>query len=342
MSFTLINSITFQTYSISCYRLKKGLTSSELNFNFDKQSSSYFPERCKHLTLIKITALLQYLIFFLPLRRSANSTDTVINTSSTQLNNGKEYSLEKKEKQIEDGEEKSSEEERAEEESGSINIKIHEAAEFKPTEASALNSCVDETEVSCDPYGTNVQRSFERSISEGDSYHCVWRPRKQPRLPDLVVNAKELQERRRKSLHESRTKPLLKRSASRMSLMVRQQHLIDRVQATQAVLKESTDEILGSPVAEKPTISFREASKRIISDRKRHNQNRNRLSDIVTQYLAKYESEREAHIPLDHQTPTSPGNSAGYSKRELCKTRSTQGIVGAIPIEEWHKLTGDN
>ena len=270
--------------------------------------------------------------------RSAHSTGTAINTSSKRLSKSKEYSLEVIEEQIEDGEDNSSEEEREVEEKGASNTMTHEAAKFEPTEASALNSRVDETEISCDPSSadsTNFQTSFER-ISEGDSYHCVWRPRKQPCLPDLVG---ELQERRRKFSLENRTIPLTERSACRMYLKLRQQNLMNRVQATQAVLKESTDEILGTPIAKKPPISFKEASRRIISDQKRHNLNRNTLSDIVTQYVAKVASEREAHIPLDPQTPTSPGNSAEYLKQKFSKT---QDITGAIPIDEWHKLKGDN
>ena len=183
--------------------------------------------------------------------------------------------------------------------------------------------------------------------SEADSYHQVWRPRKQPHLPDLAMSIKDSQQQQTEKC--IRTKPPLEPSASKISLMLRQQQLLDRVQATQAILKETTDEIWKSPIAKKPKVSFREASKFIISEQKKQrelNKDHISLSDVVTQYLAKMRIERgatHAGSSPSPQVPMSPGYLAWCSgKTGLHKRHSTQSVQGAIPLDEWHKLVGES
>ena len=195
----------------------------------------------------------------------------------------------------------------------------------------------DDAEISDDDGNAHAKFTRERVTfnCKGDTYHHVWRPKKQPNLPKL---------RERKSIHNCTANPLLDRSTSRISLFVRQQHLLDRVQATQAVLKETTDDILESPGIKKPSISFREVRGRIITDQTKHNKSRNRLSDIVTQYLVKMETEKTANgsSSMDPQPPTSPGYLLQHSKKGLHKRQSTQGALGAIRVEEWRKLMEEN
>ena len=201
--------------------------------------------------------------------------------------------------------------------------------------SAATEALSDDAEISDDEGSARAYKFSRERVTfncNGDTYHHVWRPKKQPHLPNL---------RQRKSVYNYTTNPLLDRSTSRMSLFVRQQLLLDRVQATQAVLKETSDDILESPGTEEPSISFREASSRIIANRRKRNKNQNRLSDIVTQYLVKMETEKAANdsSPVDLQPPTSPGFPLQHSKRRLYKTQSTQ---GAIRVEDWRKLMEEN
>ena len=232
-----------------------------------------------------------------------------------------------------------------ENQSGSEHVIPPQAPNLQGTTAAGNNSLIQHIESFNDTNSAIENRlniSMESIISE-DDYHHVWRPKKEPHLPDLVISTKELQERQRKSMAECSTRPLLERSVSRMSLHFRQQQLMDRVQATQAVLKESPDEILGSSdsTTKKSGISFKEASRRIISSRRKQN---NRLSDVVTQYLTKVERERGAYaaLPRDPRTPTSSaGFPALHAKRELYKRCSTHGVLGAIRLDEWQRLQSD-
>lgn len=159
----------------------------------------------------------------------------------------------------------------------------------------------------------------------------VWRPKRKPHLPDLVKSSKE--SRQKKSVPAV---PPLDRSTSSIALLVRQQQLLDRVQATQAVLKESSDEIL-SPIHKKPHMSFKEASQRIISDQKRQSRGHSSLSDIVTQYQEKVKKERESSQAP--QTPKSPRFPLLRFKPGLTKQSS---ILGAIPIDKWHEMMEEN
>lgn len=159
--------------------------------------------------------------------------------------------------------------------------------------------------------------------------HKVWRPKRKPHLPDLVKSSKE--SRQRKPV------PPLDRSTSSIALLVRQQQLLDRVQATQAVLKESNDEILSpSPSRKKPHMSFKEASRHIISVQRRQSGGHPSLSDIVTQYQEKMKKERESsQAPRTPKSPIFSPFSPLRFKPGLTKQSS---ILGAIPIDKWHEM----
>ena len=119
---------------------------------------------------------------------------------------------------------------------------------------------------------------------------------------------------------------------------MRQQHLLDRVQAAQAVLKESTDEIIGSPLAKKPNISFIEASRRIISIQRKQAKGHSNFSDIVTQYMARENSERIRTRSLSSSAQVYTYPAEDDSQRRPYNRRSTHGLLGAIPIDEWQKM----
>ena len=156
----------------------------------------------------------------------------------------------------------------------------------------------------------------------------VWRPKRKPHLPDLVKNSKESHQRK-----PVPAVPPLDRSTSSIALLVRQQQLLDRVQATQAVLKESDEILSPSPSRKKPHMSFKEASQCIISVQKRQSGGHPSLSDIVTQYQEKMKKERESSQAP--RIPKSPMFSPFRFKPGLTKQSS---ILGAIPIDKWHEM----
>ena len=219
--------------------------------------------------------------------------------------------------------------------SGSGNATAPEALNI-----AAVKTLQDSIEHSSDSYGVSeVKKKVSlKEDSEGGSYHCVWKPKKQPHLSNLEMSIKDLQKQQsEKSIH---TKPPLEPSESKISLMLRQQQLLDRVQATQAILKETTDEILKSPGKKKHHISFREASKLIISEQKKEKEPQGShisLSDVVTQYLTKMRTERGTYAASSPgpQTPISPLYPA-YKRHNI------QSVKGAIPLDEWHKLVGES
>ena len=180
----------------------------------------------------------------------------------------------------------------------------------------------------------NVTTSLKEDLT--CKKYKVWRPKRKPHLPDLVKSSKESQERQQKKSVPA--VPPLDHSVSSISLLVRQQQLLDRVQATQAVLQESSDEILSpSPITKKPRMSFKEASQLVISDQRRKSRQQSSLSDIVTQYQEKIRRERKSsQVP---QTPISARFPPWHSKPGLTKQSS---ILGAIPIDKWHELMAEN
>lgn len=191
--------------------------------------------------------------------------------------------------------------------------------------------------------GGAYQKQPSGNSREEDNHHQVWRPKKQPRLADLVG---KLQERKKQ---DSGANPSpLSPSTPTTSLRSRQQMLQDRIQVTQAVL---TDEILNEERVKKPRMSFREASKRItmnLQKQQREREGCKTLSDVVSLYLAKMRAEGNAAsldkgttkgVPRTYQTH--------HGKAKLHKRRSTQGTfntgtLGAIPLDKWHKLVWDS
>ena len=198
----------------------------------------------------------------------------------------------------------------------------------------AANRTIKETEKSSSTCG-----------DEDNSYHQVWRPKKQPRLADLVTSLGNLQEKQKVNRRALALHPPVCNTLSNTSLRSRQQMLQDRIQVTQAVL---TDEILSEERTTKPRMSFKEASKRItmnIQKQKQEKKGKMNLSDIVTLYMAKRKAEETS------KSASSSGVSKAYQthhgKSRLHKRHNTRGIfdsskLGAIPVDKWQKLIGDS
>ena len=198
------------------------------------------------------------------------------------------------------------------------------------------------------------QKKSATSSCEGDNYHQVWRPKKQPRLAELVASLGNLRVQERQKQTHGLLHPPVSPTTSNASLRSRQQMLQDRIQVTQAVL---TEEILSEERAKKPRISFKDASKRIALNLQKQQREKNgckSLSDVVSLYLAKKKAEEaskvtspaDGHGPLGRNTvPRSYQTHHGKSK--LRRRRSTRGgfdtgTLGAIPLEKWHKLVWES
>ena len=266
---------------------------------------------------------------------SLNIADEAKVPLATALEDDTEDSLEEKETGKEIGEVKEGRQ-KLESEKGGLEPIPEEAL---ATEAVSLQDTIAVTgDISCDTseekkVNVTTCASLKKVICEK---YKVWRPKKRPHLPDLVKSSKESHERQ-----QSKPASPLDQSAS-ISLLLRQQQLLDRVEATQAVLTESTDEILGSPgpTTKKSHMSFKDASRRVISDQRRQSRGYSRLSDIVTQYQEKLRREKESpQLPQTPKTPLSARFPPWHSTRGLYKQPS---IIGAIPIDEWYELVAEN
>lgn len=192
--------------------------------------------------------------------------------------------------------------------------------------------------------GGAYQKESSGKNHEEDNHHQVWRPKKQPRLADLVG---KLQERKKQ---DGETKSsLLSPTTPTTSLRSRQQMLQDRIQVTRAVL---TDEILSEERVKKPRMSFREASKRItmnLQKQQREKEGCKNLSDVVSLYLAKMRTEGNAALPDKGTTKSGVPRTyqTHHGKARLHKRCSTRGAfntgrLGAIPLDKWHKLVWDS
>ena len=214
--------------------------------------------------------------------------------------------------------------------------------EAQPSEALTFQDTTSTTDDNTS-YDISEEEEINVTTSLKEDLTCktykVWRPKQKPHLSDLVKSSKESQERQQKKSVPA--VPPLDHSVSSISLLVRQQQLLDRVQATQAVLQESSDEILSpSPTTKKPRMSFKEASQRVISDQRRKSRGHSSLSDIVTQYQEKIKSEMKlSRVPQTPKTPISARFPPWHSKPGFTKQSS---ILGAIPIEKWHELMAEN
>jgi len=228
--------------------------------------------------------------------------------------------------------------------------------------------------------GTKVtRRTSARTpfLREGET-HFVWRPKKRPMLSDLVDMLKNRDEEEpehtvyeQKEATESKieeelssTTPLPPRTPKPVksgstftlnrsgSLRTRQQALVNRVIATRAVLKETTDELLKEEEPETPQkpkhMTLFEASKRVtanIKKQKKAKEGSKDFSDIVSEYLAKTKSEANSletsgSTTAKDEVPKSAGYrgrmSMGPAKKHInLQRRETK---GAIPISQLREI----
>lgn len=220
-----------------------------------------------------------------------------------------------------------------ESEQGLGDISAHEATNYLDTTPTAHMDDVENTgDISMKKVG--VSFPFGDNSENFEAYHKVWRPKKPSIQCKLVRNTMKLREQQCK-FNIYTIPPPLEQSSSRTTIFLRQQQLLDRVQATQVVLKEST---VGSPGAQKPIISFKEASRRIISNQRKQTKGHINLSDIVTQYMTNTGRGREAlSNAVPHTSGTSTWHSSATEQRSLQRK-----LTEPISIDEWHKLVGEN
>ncbi len=184
-------------------------------------------------------------------------------------------------------------------------------------------------------------------LREGES-HQVWRPKKQ--LSDDVQKLnKELNQERQPTPDKATRQPLQTPTASKSSLRSRQKTVFNRALATQAVLKETTDELLNEADEEgdevnKPKISLKEASKRITANLKKQESQAgvgsNNISSVVSQYLAKLRAEGGTDLL------SSGGSDAATSPLVPQPTKRRQGTrrvafiddPGAVELKQWKRL----
>lgn len=224
------------------------------------------------------------------------------------------------------------------------------------------DSCSDEQERPNQLRLKNVNQSFRRKTSvtpyllEGQA-HCVWLPKKQKtRLSDLVVNLKKERENRGEDENERENvtaKGARKLSDSNLSLepatpkslRSRQQNLFDRLVATRAVLKETTDEILKEDEdEEKPIghISLFEASKKVSANIKKQKESAgsdNDFTNVVSQYLQKVRSGSQQSPGPQAASPLGD-KYQDWSRPKLSRFNplKRQESNGAIPIATYRNL----
>ena len=184
-------------------------------------------------------------------------------------------------------------------------------------------------------------------LREGET-HKVWRPKKRPQLADFVELLRQKEEKDKVSNGEvdptrlqtpkdtKTTSFMLPTTPTSASLQSRQKNLFNRVIATQAVLKETTDELLNEKQEEMPKkprhMSLLEASKKVTANIRRQKAGRNApksFSDIVSEYLAKSKEERSQSE--EKPVPTKKWNT---SKKSLLRKETR----GAIPISTWREI----
>ena len=184
-------------------------------------------------------------------------------------------------------------------------------------------------------------------LREGESYQ-VWRPKKQ-----LSETAEKLNQELKEETPSSPDKPtrqvLTPSPVSKSSLRSRQKTVFKRAMATQAVLKETTDELLNEADEEeeeevsKPKLSLREASKRITANLRKQQQDekgRGNISDVVSQYLAKMRADGGTDL-------LSSGGSGASSPSPLKQRTGTRRVAfadrpGAIELRQWKKFVRES
>ena len=200
-------------------------------------------------------------------------------------------------------------------------------------------------------------------LSEGER-HMVWRPKKRPELAKLVELLKETRqedapEKPEKPVEKSPVKPptggpwgALLTPSRTPSLRSRQKTLFNRVIATQAVLKETTDELLNEDkpleeVTKKPRhITLLDASKKVTASLKKQKsteENSKNFSDIVSKYLAKSRAEsassEEGSAPASATGLGPTGVSGGWgtvrgASRKPLQRKETRGAISLQTLRE--------
>lgn len=198
-------------------------------------------------------------------------------------------------------------------------------------------------------------------LREGET-HFVWRPKKRPQLANLVEMLKKQDEEgpspaKTTPKEEDPVKvPRTPRPASKIgtsgglttpkpsSLRSRQQTLFNRVIATQAVLKETTDELLNDDALESPPnkpkhISLLNASKKVTANIKKQklaNDGKRDFSDIVSHFLTKSRSEEESKDSESSEGGAGLGKGWSLARTSVVPQRNLQikrrDTRGAIPI----------
>lgn len=186
----------------------------------------------------------------------------------------------------------------------------------------------------------------DKERTEEDPYYKVWMPKEQPKLADLVTALRKKAEEQQ----DATSVP----STSKLSFRSRQQVVYDRAQATQAILKETTNNILkenseretDSGQEKPPKITFKEASKLItdtIQKLQMQKKDHSDFSDIVHQYLAKVKAERSSLETASERTSSSGVGTTveplNIRKRTIQPKFNTEGgTLGAISIEKWRQF----
>lgn len=186
-------------------------------------------------------------------------------------------------------------------------------------------------------------------LREGES-HQVWRPKKQ--LSDVVekLNKELKEEERQPSPDKAKKPPLQTPTAGKSSLRSRQKTVFKRALATQAVLKETTDELLNDAdeegsEANKPKLSLREASKRITANLKKQESQIGvaggaNISNVVSQYLAKLRAEGGTELLSSggSDTATSPLVPQPARRRQGTRRVAFTDTPGAVELKQWKKI----
>lgn len=192
-------------------------------------------------------------------------------------------------------------------------------------------------------------------LSEGER-HMVWRPKKRPQLASLVELLKHTEtgqeDQPAKPDKPVETSPVKSRVGGPWgalltptrtpSLRSRQKTLFNRVIATQAVLKETTDELLNKdkPIEEvmkKPRhITLLDASKKVTANLKKQKSTEDdskNFSDIVSKYLAKTKADG-----VSVEGGVAAGASGGWGTVRNKKPLLRKETRGAISLQTLREL----
>ena len=185
-------------------------------------------------------------------------------------------------------------------------------------------------------------------LREGES-HQVWRPKKQLSEKVEKLNKQVKEEERQPSPDKAKRPPLQTPIATKSSLQSRQKTVFNRALATQAVLKETTDELLNEADEEggeinKPKLSLKEASKRITANLKKQESQSgaggSNISNVVSQYLAKLRAEGGTDLLSSggSDAATSPLVPQPVRRRQGTRRVAFIDTPGAVELKQWKKI----